>query len=101
MEQFRQELAARGIQCQMLHTSHAFHSEMMEAALTPFESCVREVKLSEPRLPFVSNVSGTWIEPGQATNPEYWVRHLRQTVRFAEGLSKLASPGQMLLEVGP
>jgi acyl transferase domain-containing protein/acyl carrier protein len=101
IELFRHELTAQGIQSQALHTSHAFHSEMMDDALEPFRRCVRGVRLSEPGIPFVSNASGAWIQPEQATDPEYWVRHLRQTVRFADGLSQLAAPGRILLEVGP
>src|SRR6185436_4108221 len=58
--------------------------------------------LQPPRLPFLSNVTGTWIRPEEATDPAYWGRHLRQPVRFAEGLRELlaADPG-VLLEAGP
>ena len=55
-----------------------------------------------PQIPFVSNVTGTWITAQEATDPAYWARHLRQTVRFADGLQQLLrTPGQILLEVGP
>jgi amino acid adenylation domain-containing protein/non-ribosomal peptide synthase protein (TIGR01720 family) len=96
-----QALAARGIECQRLRTSHAFHSPMMEPALGPFRQAVRQVRLHAPRTPYVSNVTGTWITAAEATDPEYWVRHLRGTVRFHEGISTILQRACLLLEVGP
>ena len=95
-------LEANGIKCRPLHTSHAFHSIMMEPALAPFREQVRRIRLSPPTMPYISNVTGTWITPLEATDPEYWVKHLRQTVRFAEGVRELLQdPAAILLEVGP
>jgi amino acid adenylation domain-containing protein len=95
-------LTADEVVCRALHTSHAFHSAMMDAAVEPFARHVREVALDEPQIPFVSTVSGTWIHPEEALSPEYWARHLRETVRFREGIATLlADPGRALLEVGP
>ncbi|HMQ54320.1 MAG TPA: aminotransferase class III-fold pyridoxal phosphate-dependent enzyme, partial [Anaerolineae bacterium] len=85
-----------------LHTSHAFHSPMMDPILEAFTVEVSQVKLNPPRIPFISSPTGTWITPAEATEPAYWARHLRQTVRFAEGRRELAKmPDQVLLEVGP
>ncbi|HKV07510.1 MAG TPA: amino acid adenylation domain-containing protein, partial [Thermoanaerobaculia bacterium] len=71
-------------------------------ALAPFTAAVHRVRLSEPRIPFVSNVTGTWILPEEATDPGYWARHLRGTVRFADGVATLlAEPDRVLLEAGP
>ncbi|WP_164014714.1 type I polyketide synthase [Pyxidicoccus trucidator] len=96
------KLEALGVGVARLHTSHAFHSAMMDPILPAFLDAVRAVKRSAPKLPFLSNVTGTWIEPAQATDPEYWARHLRQAVRFDEGLRTLAQqPATALLEVGP
>ncbi len=96
------ELEARGVRNRRLRTSHAFHSAMMEPALEPFAERVRRARLSPPAIPFVSNVTGTWITAEQATDPEYWARQIRATVRFADGLRALtAEPGRLLLEVGP
>ena len=68
----------------------------------PFAKYLRSLRLAEPRLPFVSNVTGTWIRPEEARDPAYWVRHLRQPVRFADGLAGLvAERSPALLEVGP
>jgi phthiocerol/phenolphthiocerol synthesis type-I polyketide synthase E len=97
-----QTLAARGIECRRLHTSHAFHSAAMEPALAPFAARVRERPRQRPNLPYLSNVSGTWITAGEAEDPEYWARQLRSTVRFADAVTEvLADPERILLEVGP
>jgi acyl transferase domain-containing protein/NADPH:quinone reductase-like Zn-dependent oxidoreductase/thioesterase domain-containing protein len=95
-------LAARGVQCRHLETSHAFHSTMMEPVLAPYAESVRRMRLRPPKMPYLSNLTGTWVRPEDATDPDYWVRHLRQTVRFSECLSALLKDaGQVLLEVGP
>jgi non-ribosomal peptide synthase protein (TIGR01720 family) len=95
-------LADEEIASRRLHTSHAFHSAMMEPILRPFEEQVRQVQLSKPAIPYISNVTGTWITAEEATDPAYWSRHLRQTVRFSEGVSTLAGRAELvLLEVGP
>ncbi|HVR99226.1 MAG TPA: SDR family NAD(P)-dependent oxidoreductase [Thermoanaerobaculia bacterium] len=94
--------AGRSVDCRRLHTSHAFHSQMMEPALAPFLDEVGRVELKAPQMPYVSNVSGTWITAAEATDPGYWARHLRGTVRFAEGLAALfEEPHRVLIEVGP
>lgn len=97
----RARLDADGVACKELHTSHAFHSAMMDAAVEPFTRLVERVTLREPTVPFVSTVTGTWITPEQARDPRYWGRHLRETVRFAEAAATLASGAEVLLEVGP
>ncbi len=97
-----QRLAVAGTPGRRLHTAHAFHSAMMEPALAPFAAAVARVRLSPPRIPFVSNVSGTWITAADATDPAYWVRHIRSTVHFSAGMRQLLEdPARVLLEVGP
>ena len=96
------DLERAGIEHRALHTSHAFHSAMMEPALAPFRALVARVTLTAPRRPYVSNLTGTWIRPEQATSPDYWVSHLRNAVLFADGVATLAAdPTMQLLEVGP
>lgn len=91
-----------GIFCRRLHTSHAFHSKMMEPMLDQFKAEVGRVKLNAPSIPYLSNVSGKWITAGEATDATYWVRHLRQTVRYSDGLGLLLEETErVLLEVGP
>ncbi len=96
------QLANQDIAFQRLRTSHAFHSAMMEPILRPFEKELRRVKLQPPQIPFISNVTGDWITDAEATDPAYWMRHARQTVRFAEGLKRLLEEShRLLVEVGP
>ncbi len=102
VEHMERQLVARGLNCRRLHTSHAFHSAMMDPILRPFAELVRSTTLHPPRMPFISNVSGTWIAAEQATDPNYWAAHLRQAVRFGDGLDELLrDPQTVLLEIGP
>ena len=102
VEALRRRLEERSVAARRLHTSHAFHSAMMEPILAPFLREVEQVELSPPRIPYLSNVTGTWISAAEATDPGYWARHLRHAVRFADGVRELcAEPGRLLLEVGP
>jgi len=96
------KLEQQGIGCQRLHTSHAFHSPMMEPILQPFQKFVAQVQRYTPQRSWISNVTGTWITPAEATDPHYWAQHLRQPVCFAEGLTTLMQePNRVFLEVGP
>ena len=86
-----------------LHTSHAFHSEMMEPVVAPFTDLLRSVQLNAPTLPFVSNLTAEWIKDDEAMDPAYWAQHLRQAVRFSDGAALLLdiTEHQVMLEVGP
>lgn len=102
VEELERRLDEKGIGYRRLHTSHAFHSEMMEPILSEFLGEVSKVNLKPPRIPYLSNLSGTWVTEAEATDAGYWARHLRQTVRFADGLTELLKePSYVLLEVGP
>jgi acyl transferase domain-containing protein/acyl carrier protein len=96
------QLAEQGIKSRLLHTSHAFHSQMMETIVGPFVQQVKMIALHPPQISYISNVTGTWITVDQATDPAYWGNHLRQTVRFADGIEQLwQDPQLILIEVGP
>jgi acyl transferase domain-containing protein/acyl carrier protein len=85
-----------------LHTSHAFHSPMMAAAAEPLAAAVVRFSPKRPQERFISNVTGTWITPEDAIDPNYWARHLLETVRFADGLATLRNDGITLaIECGP
>jgi acyl transferase domain-containing protein len=102
IDQFQAMLAAQGRDGRRLHTSHAFHSAMMDPVLAPFTECVRGVRLQPPTIPYLSNLTGTWIQAAQATDPAYWVNHLRHPVRFHDGIRTLTEDeSRVLLEVGP
>ncbi|NTX06847.1 type I polyketide synthase [Myxococcus sp. CA040A] len=96
------ELAARGIEHRRVHIDVAAHSHIIDSILPAFSAFVSRLKLQTPKLPFVSGVTGTWVTEEEATDPRYWVRHLRQTVRFGPGLRCLMEDtSRVLLEVGP
>lgn len=102
IQQLRQRLEQKQVVCSLLKTSHAFHSAMMEPVVEPFVAAVRRVTLKPPQVPYISNVTGGWIQVEEATNPDYWGQQLRQTVRFAEGIHVLQQrPEHIFLEVGP
>ncbi|RKH15658.1 SDR family NAD(P)-dependent oxidoreductase [Corallococcus sp. CA047B] len=102
IEALEKRLAAKDVLARRLRTSHAFHSAMMDPIVGAFRDAVAKAKPSAPKLRFISNVTGTWITAEQATSPDYWAKHLRQPVRFADGLDELLKESEaVLLEVGP
>jgi len=99
---FQQHLSAQGVSHRRLHVNRAFHSAMMEPVLAPLVAHLRTLTLRPPRIPYLSNLTGTWITDAQATDPDYWARHTREPVQFARGVAELAKePALILLEVGP
>ncbi|BBD60568.1 beta-ketoacyl synthase [Nostoc sp. HK-01] len=99
--QLEQKLQQQGINYRRLHTSHAFHSQMMDAVVEPLTQLLQQISLHPPQIPLISNVSGTWIDATIATNPDYWAKHLRQTVLFSKGITELLQqPERIFLEVG-
>ncbi|MFL6128579.1 MAG: SDR family NAD(P)-dependent oxidoreductase [Mycobacteriales bacterium] len=97
-----ERLRAERIRCTTLRTSHAFHSAMMEPILGEFAAAVAAVPRRAPGIPFLSDVSGTWITDEQATSPAYWADHLRRPVRFGDCARVLLDDGgYQLLECGP
>ncbi|EAZ91774.1 type I polyketide synthase [Crocosphaera chwakensis] len=102
IDNLEKKLTENRINCRRLHTSHAFHSSMMEPIVNPFTELVKTVSLNTPTIPFISNVTGNWINDAEATAPIYWGRQLRQPVKFYPGMSKLLEQGSSIfLEVGP
>ncbi|GCE15723.1 type I polyketide synthase [Tengunoibacter tsumagoiensis] len=102
IEALEERLQQDGRRFRRLQTSHAFHSALMEPILASFEQEVRQVTLSEPRLPYLSNLTGGWIQAQEATSARYWVQHVRQTVRFGQGIDQLfENEDTILIEVGP
>jgi acyl transferase domain-containing protein len=102
IEEVSRVLAERGVEAKRLVVSHAFHSHMLERAAREFERACAKVTMNAPTLRYVSNVTGTWITAEQATSARYWADHMRQAVRFSQGLRAiLAERPALLLEVGP
>jgi acyl transferase domain-containing protein/thioesterase domain-containing protein len=102
VEELAENLTGKGIDIRKLRTEHAFHSAMTEPILDRFAGELRKVSFGKPRIPFVSNVTGTWINADEVSSPDYWVRHLRGTIRFSDCAGELLkTKSGVFLEVGP
>lgn len=106
IDALQKKLNTNDILAKPLRTSHAFHSTSMQNAVMPFTEAVAAsaaVKpLSPAAIPFISCVSGDWIQNDEVTDPAYWGQQLRQPVRFSDGIGKiLALPDTVLIELGP
>ena len=102
IELFGQLLTEKELSFSKLKTSHAFHSAMMDSMLQEYKEKFSTIKLSNPTLPFVSNLTGKQIKDDEATSPAYWVNHLRQTVNFNDGIDLILQKGNsILVEIGP
>jgi phthiocerol/phenolphthiocerol synthesis type-I polyketide synthase E len=99
---FTDRLAEHRIVARRVRTSHAFHSRLMDSVIPEFKGFLSRLTLREPQMPLLSNITGTWMSAGEATDPATWARHIRSTVRFSDELEVLlADPGRILVEVGP
>ncbi|PBJ08950.1 type I polyketide synthase [Flavobacterium sp. ACN6] len=99
---FNEKLDTQEIPNKLLNTSHAFHSFMMDPILDTFKNELEKITLNIPRLPIISTVTGTWLTDTDATDPMYWVNHLKNTVRFADAMdTAFKLEDFILLEVGP
>ena len=95
-------LEKENIKCMQLDTSHAFHSQSMEIILKQYEAVFETIKLQNPQIPFVSNLTGEILNNTLAVSPQYWSSHLRNTVLFAKGLNTLFDKNsKIFIEVGP
>ncbi len=102
ISEFVEQLRQKGYKTSRLHTSHAFHSSMMDPVLDKFENKVREINLKKPVIPYISNVTGKWINIEEVVTPRYWAEHLRRAVQFSDGLRELLTEKDALfVEVGP
>jgi polyketide synthase PksJ len=102
IDTFAEKLKGTGCECKLLHTSHAFHSVMMEPILQEFKEKVKGISFNKPVIPYISNLTGRWITVEEVENPGYWTRQLRETVRFVDGLTELLKEANTIfLEVGP
>jgi len=102
IDKLQRAMTEIGAEVRRLRISAAGHSKMVEPILEEFTESIAKINLRKPLSPFISNVTGDWIKPEEATSPQYWSRHLRQTVRFAQGMEELLKDEEALfLELGP
>ncbi|MFB8413905.1 type I polyketide synthase [Streptomyces albidoflavus] len=95
-------LAGQGARTKRLRVSHAFHSPHMDPMLDAFREVAGGLTFHEPRLPVLSNLTGTLAAPGRLASPDYWTDHVRGTVRFADGVAAARAHGvTAFLELGP
>lgn len=100
--ELERHLEMRQIPTRPLHTSHAFHTGMVEPVLASYEQALERTAKGELRVPFVSNQSGGWAQAEQVRTSQYWLRHMRDPVQFSAGVSTIAAEGNWIwLEVGP
>jgi acyl transferase domain-containing protein len=94
--------AARGVKAKQLHIASAGHSPLMDPVLEPLRRAAEKITFNAPRIPLVSNVTGELWPWDQAPGPDYWCRHVRGTVRFADGVQTLRAMGyRAFVEIGP
>jgi epothilone polyketide synthase D len=101
VESVARDLEVQGIKVKQLEVSQAFHSPLMEPMLKEFEEIAKEVEYSVPRISIISNVTGN-LADSEICTPKYWVKHVRQPVKFAQGMQALQKEGVgIYVEVGP
>ncbi|MDQ2066227.1 beta-ketoacyl synthase N-terminal-like domain-containing protein [Xinfangfangia sp. CPCC 101601] len=95
------QLSAEGVETQRIAIDIAAHSRMLEPILERFGAYLRAIPLHAPQLPIVSNRTGQPLTAAEATSPDYWVQHLRNTVNFRACMESLSQPGRVFMEMGP
>ncbi|WP_416960528.1 type I polyketide synthase [Streptomyces sp. Agncl-13] len=98
-----ERLAAAGVDHHRLRIPSVVHTPLLDPVLDEYRTLIARLPLKSPRIPYVSNLTGTWITPEQATDPDHWIQHCRRTVRFTDALNTLGAddPAPLLLEAGP
>ncbi|MDH6118950.1 phthiocerol/phenolphthiocerol synthesis type-I polyketide synthase E [Kitasatospora sp. GAS204A] len=98
-----EQLTADGVASRTLPTSHAFHSPMMRPAADALRTLASRFELRPPAIPVLSNVTGGWLSEEEATDPDYFARHLTQPVRFADNLAEVwdLDEAPIIVEIGP
>jgi amino acid adenylation domain-containing protein len=102
IERFESKMKRHRLMCVRLNTEIAGHTSIMDNAVKAFEARLRQIPLHEPRIPYISGITGDWINPGEAADYRYWIRYLRETIRFSRGIRRLvAEKRSIFIEIGP
>lgn len=102
IDAFSRQLTAADVDWTPIHIDVAAHSSLLDPILDEFRAFCRTIEFHPPQLPIASNLTGRWLSAAEATDPEYWVRHLRNTVRFADCVETVLAGGdRVFLEIGP
>ncbi|ROP42188.1 type I polyketide synthase [Saccharothrix texasensis] len=100
--ELERQCAERDVKFAHIEADHAYHSQYMDPMLDRFREVLDGVALHPPKIPYLSNVTGTWITAAQATDRDYYCSHARETVRFSDGVKAiLERGGTLFVEVGP
>jgi acyl transferase domain-containing protein/acyl-CoA synthetase (AMP-forming)/AMP-acid ligase II/acyl carrier protein len=101
IEQLERRLSHDGVISRRVAATHAFHTPLLGRIGKPLRKYLNTLQLKEPQIPYVSNVTGTWITAEEATDPQYWVRHMCKAVQWQKGAGTLLQGGeQIMIEVG-
>lgn len=102
LQRIADAFTAEGIKSRPITASHGFHSALMDPVLEPLEAVASRIAFNEPRIGFVSNITGALVGDGEVSSPAYWTRHVRDTVQFARGVQTLFDRGyRIFVEIGP
>ncbi|EKE80855.1 type I polyketide synthase [Idiomarina xiamenensis] len=102
IDELQKLLNSKEIANRRLNTTHAFHSSMMNGAVDGLRELLEDVEFRSPNIAYISSLTGDWVTEDQITSPKYWLDHMCQPVRFADGIGKLLEDkGRVLVEVGP
>ncbi|MEM1249749.1 MAG: SDR family NAD(P)-dependent oxidoreductase [Acidobacteriota bacterium] len=101
LERLEEHLRRNNVESRRIKIDVAAHSQSLDTVLDEFREGLASLRYHEPKIPFASNLTGAWITADEAMDPEYWLRHLRRTVRFGEGIALILDEDLTLLEVGP
>jgi acyl transferase domain-containing protein/thioesterase domain-containing protein/acyl carrier protein len=102
IEEMEAALGRDDVDVMRVHIDVAAHSSMLEPILAEFGDFCRTIRFSPPSISYASNLTGTWVTEADVTDPMYWVRHLREAVRFSDGIETiLTDPSRVLVEIGP
>nr|BBH88040.1 hypothetical protein KTC_27910 [Thermosporothrix sp. COM3] len=99
--ELERQLQARDVQMRRLPLAAGAHSRLVEPFMASLEEVAASLTLRPPQIPYISNVTGTWVTAEQVTRPAYWAEHLRCPVQFSQGLQALLTSPRLFLEVGP